>query len=97
MRRDTAKRREGYDAVVHEDLVPITGKERRRSYAASSRTADAKRRVTYPLTMRLIDGDRCRLGRSHRAAFRPRRHDQARETAHGERQGRREVGAEVDR
>jgi hypothetical protein len=96
MRRDIAKRRDRYDAVVYEDIDAITGEERRRWYAAGSRPPDAEPRVTYSLTMRLIDGDECRLGPSRRAALRTRRHYQARETGRGERQGRREVGAEVD-
>ena len=56
MRGYTAKKGDRYYAVIYEGIDPITGKERRRWYAAGPRKADAERMVT-DLVKRRNDGD----------------------------------------
>jgi integrase len=56
LRGYTAKKGERYYAVIYEGVDPVTGKERRRWYAAGPRKADAQQLVT-ELMKRKIDGE----------------------------------------
>jgi len=56
MRGYTVKKGDRYYAVIYEGIDPITGKERRRWYAAGPRKADSERMVT-DLVKRRNDGD----------------------------------------